>query len=206
MQAIDTIPTNCDYFFMREGVKPMWEDPANVGGGELRMTVVKAADGGAIWLNALLFAVGSQATSHEIINGIQFAFRPGRNRLSLWTAATTPANLDQLKLEFTSMIQGIVGEETNIRMEFNAFNKHGGGHGHGRGPSSQDHHQSSSGTTRPSSSSQHDGRARSDVKSSRSFSGSGGDSSKGGGGADGRGRFSGSFSRPGDTGNFGSRR
>lgn len=54
MQDFSTIPNNCDYFFMREGVKPMWEDPANKGGCELRIVVTRNMDAVSMWKMAVL--------------------------------------------------------------------------------------------------------------------------------------------------------
>lgn len=53
MQDFSTIPNNCDYFFMREGVKPMWEDPANKGGCELRIVVTRNMDAVTMWKMAV---------------------------------------------------------------------------------------------------------------------------------------------------------
>jgi hypothetical protein len=157
MQSIDTIPTNCDYFFMREGVRPMWEDAANVGGGELRLTVQKGADAASMWKNALLFAVGSQATDYAIINGIQFAFRPTRNRLSVWTRATTSGILDNLKEEFGAMMQSVTGENAP-RIEFFSFSKQGGGHSKGGAPDGSHSGSAANGSRHGSVSSDHHGR------------------------------------------------
>lgn len=128
MQAIETIPTNCDYFFMREGVKPMWEDPANVGGGELRISINKSMDSGRMWRDALLFAVGCQATHYEPINGLQFAFRQNRNRLSIWLGPTSSAALDEIREQFNSTMCQAAGQDANVRVEYFPFAKtpHGG--------------------------------------------------------------------------------
>jgi hypothetical protein len=59
MQDVTTIPSHCDYFFMREAVKPMWEDPANVGGCEWRISLTRNMNIPDMWkvtVNALLSA------------------------------------------------------------------------------------------------------------------------------------------------------
>lgn len=53
MQDVNTIPSNCDYFFMRERIEPMWEDPANKGGCELRMMLTKNMDANQMWKNTV---------------------------------------------------------------------------------------------------------------------------------------------------------
>ncbi len=123
MQAIETIPTDCDYFFMREGVKPMWEDPANIGGGELRATVNRAMNGGAMWMRALLLAVGSQLTDFALLNGIQFAFRSAKNRISIWIAAAPSEAIDRIRAQFFAAMEEVCGEPTALRIDFQSFTK-----------------------------------------------------------------------------------
>lgn len=53
MQDVTTIPVNCDYFFMREGIKPMWEDPANKGGCDFRAVVGRNMDTANMWKMAV---------------------------------------------------------------------------------------------------------------------------------------------------------
>jgi hypothetical protein len=53
MQDVTTIPVQCDYFFMREGVKPMWEDPANVGGCEWRVQLPRNMNITNMWKMAV---------------------------------------------------------------------------------------------------------------------------------------------------------
>ncbi len=122
MQPIDTIPTNCDYFFMRVGVRPMWEDAANVGGGEMRLNVSRSMDAAALWQRALLFVVGCQADDYAVLNGVQFAFRPTRNRLSLWLGAASPEVLDRVRDQFGAALADVTGD-TPLRLEFFPFSK-----------------------------------------------------------------------------------
>lgn len=49
MQNINTIPENCDYFLFRQGVKPMWEDSANKGGCELRISILRNMNAANMW-------------------------------------------------------------------------------------------------------------------------------------------------------------
>lgn len=54
MQDVNTIPSGCDYFFMKEGVKPMWEDPANKGGSDIRISMTKSMNAPLMWKMAVL--------------------------------------------------------------------------------------------------------------------------------------------------------
>lgn len=49
MQDINTIPENCDYFLFRENIQPMWEDTANKGGCELRVSILRNMNAANMW-------------------------------------------------------------------------------------------------------------------------------------------------------------
>lgn len=86
MQDISTLPDNCDYFFMRQGVSPAWEDKANIGGGEYRITPMRGNITllPLLWRQILMMAVGSQLSEHASVNGVQFAYRSSKSRISVW--------------------------------------------------------------------------------------------------------------------------
>lgn len=100
MQDVTTIPTNCDYFFMKEGVKPMWEDPANKGGSDIRVTVSRTMNTPLMWKMTLLMAVGCQLTDYQHLTGVQFAYRGNRSRISVWLGPTPPDTLERIKYRY----------------------------------------------------------------------------------------------------------
>lgn len=68
--SVNQLQNQSDYFFFREGIAPMWEDEANVGGGMFQLTMASSGGGGnrdgprdgprktldwdALWLNAVI--------------------------------------------------------------------------------------------------------------------------------------------------------
>lgn len=71
-----------DYFLFQEGVRPMWEDEANRGGGRLSVRVTKAASPRA-FEDLCLALIGEQFDTDDIC-GIACSVRVTENFLSIW--------------------------------------------------------------------------------------------------------------------------
>lgn len=145
MQDISTLPDNCDYFFMRQGVSPAWEDPANIGGGEYRITPTRGHISilPMVWRQLLMMAVGSQLTEHTLVNGVQFAYRAAKSRISIWIKKTKDEEtLSLIKKEIQDIISASLESSTSsgtdpstaplmFRIDFQSFrNDHYGSGGH----------------------------------------------------------------------------
>jgi len=66
----DKLPEGATFYCFSEGVKPMWEDPANLGGGRFQMSV-KLRYANRFWEDLLLALIGNQCEHSDYINGIQ---------------------------------------------------------------------------------------------------------------------------------------
>lgn len=154
MQDISTLPDNCDYFFMRQGVSPAWEDPANIGGGEYRITPTRGHISilPMVWRQLLMMAVGSQLTEHTLVNGVQFAYRAAKSRISIWIKKTKDEEtLSLIKKEIQDIISASLESSTSsgtdasttplmFRIDFQSFrNDHYGSGGGGNHSSSNTH-------------------------------------------------------------------
>lgn len=79
---------NCMLFLMRDGIKPLWEDPANKAGGcfsyKVNNKVIKDA-----WTNLTYTLVGETITNdlklNNIINGITLSPKKSFCILKIWT-------------------------------------------------------------------------------------------------------------------------
>ena len=49
-----SLPRGSEFFLFKEGIRPMWEDPANVGGGRFFISVKRSMVANRIWENLLL--------------------------------------------------------------------------------------------------------------------------------------------------------
>ena len=78
------VPQSTDFHLFREGIRPVWEDPANKRGGKLAVKVKKGL--GARYWESLIFAViGEQFgdLAHEVC-GIIISVRHNEDVISLW--------------------------------------------------------------------------------------------------------------------------
>nr|CAL26038.1 CG8277 [Drosophila melanogaster] len=78
----------CDYSVFKKGIKPMWEDEANIKGGRWLVTVSKSAKAelDQIWLDILLLMVGQNFEYSDEICGAVINIRNKSNKISVWTA------------------------------------------------------------------------------------------------------------------------
>jgi translation initiation factor 4E len=79
-------PISTDYHCFREGIKPVWEDPANRRGGKLVIKLKKGFLASRYWECLLLAMIGEQFQEyHNEICGIVISIRHNEDVLSLWT-------------------------------------------------------------------------------------------------------------------------
>jgi hypothetical protein len=76
-------------FFMREGIRPLWEDPVHKNGAHLIITLNKDQDCRNIFLNCLLGLVGETFCNDEYeslkITGLTYINEPTLKQLRIWT-------------------------------------------------------------------------------------------------------------------------
>lgn len=131
MKPLQALRTSSQYHFFQEGVKPMWEDPANKKGGKLWVNLdinggsirssgsaAAAADANGTeaksdldksWENVLMAAVGEyldgadkNATGEPFVTGIVMSKRKYHNRLAVWVSdAAAKDKIDALKKTIT---------------------------------------------------------------------------------------------------------
>lgn len=75
-----------DLHMFREGIKPVWEDPANRRGGKFHVKIRKGVLGSRYWESILLSVIGEQFGEYSgEICGVVISIRHGEDVLSLWT-------------------------------------------------------------------------------------------------------------------------
>jgi len=79
------VPHSTDFHMFREGIKPVWEDPANKRGGKLVVKVKKGL-GARYWESLLLAVIGEQFgdMANEVC-GVVISVRHNEDVISLWT-------------------------------------------------------------------------------------------------------------------------
>jgi len=75
--------------FFREGIRPVWEDPHNQGGGMWGIILKDPKQRyqllDKIWFESLLACIGETLTFGELVNGIVIQRRQKEDRIQLWT-------------------------------------------------------------------------------------------------------------------------
>ncbi|KAI0983524.1 hypothetical protein GJ496_011952 [Pomphorhynchus laevis] len=93
------LDSGMDYYFFRDGIKPIWEDPANSNGGAWTLTIRRTRDVDQFWINTLLALIGEQFIDEfgkdccDMINGCRIQIRmpskiaknERKDKISLWT-------------------------------------------------------------------------------------------------------------------------
>ena len=72
----DELLTNCMFFFMKDNIKPMWEDEMNKNGGCISYKIPNN-DCYKLWKDIIYSYVSSKITNSENINGLSIS--PKRN-------------------------------------------------------------------------------------------------------------------------------
>jgi len=88
-----------DIHLFKTGIKPLWEDPSNYGGGKV-MVRLKKGSSSLPWENLLLGMVGEQfmVSWGDQICGVVISMRPKEDILSLWNQSSSD-------LRFTNQIR-----------------------------------------------------------------------------------------------------
>ncbi|KAI8908702.1 translation initiation factor eIF 4e-like domain-containing protein, partial [Powellomyces hirtus] len=83
----------CNYHLFKEGVRPAWEDPANVNGGKWVTVLPKTrrAELDRMWMETILGVVGETFPKSDEICGVVMSIRIKQDRLSLWTKTALDA-------------------------------------------------------------------------------------------------------------------
>ncbi len=103
----------CEIYFFKEGVKPLWEDPANQNGGCFFLHIKKTF-ANRIWENILLSTVAQKPETLQVINGIIVRVLTLEVVFFIWTKQLT-------KDEEAFMIQWVkdtAGLSGKIKLEF----------------------------------------------------------------------------------------
>jgi len=101
-------PVNTNIRVFRDGLKPLWEDPANVDGGKF-VICIGSKDGGIEKFLAMVSALmaGDLSDSNQL-NGAVLSSRAWGHTLSLWHASARPGDRSAQMLE--SELRALVDE------------------------------------------------------------------------------------------------
>ena len=72
-----------DIYFFKEGVKPLWEDPANKKGGYFNLRFERNKSN-KVWENLLFLIVCPLKDSGSLINGIRLKKKKENDTIQIW--------------------------------------------------------------------------------------------------------------------------
>merc|ERR1711907_295022 len=87
MKQPPQLEVNSNYHLFKEGIKPMWEDPANERGGKWVFNVRNTEKQllGHYWENLVLGLIGETVDASDEITGAVVARRRAGDRIAVWT-------------------------------------------------------------------------------------------------------------------------
>jgi hypothetical protein len=105
----DQMIKNCMLFFMRKGIKPMWEDPKNINGGCFSFKIANKNIAN-IWRTISYLLTGETLTNNEkfleTVNGITVSPKKSFCILKIWTSTLDFQNVSILNKIETVSFQG----------------------------------------------------------------------------------------------------
>ena len=89
-------PINSNYHLFRKGIRPAWEDPANINGGKFVLTIPKKdSKSGRVdewWLYTVLAMIGETMDLHgDQVAGAVVSIRKSQDRIALWLKSSDPS-------------------------------------------------------------------------------------------------------------------
>ncbi len=136
----DAIPAHAastDVLVFKEGIKPMWEDPANTRGGQLVLRVPKQFTA-RCWELLLMALVGEQFdTGHELC-GVVLSVRYREDKIAVWNRN---ADNSDAKVKIEQTVRKVLSLPEQVTMEYKRHHtvnpgkgKREGGYAAGPGP------------------------------------------------------------------------
>jgi len=96
VKPASSMALNSNYHLFRQGIQPMWEDPANINGGKFVLTIPKKdSKNGRCdewWLYTVLAMIGETMDLHgDQVAGAVVSIRKSQDRIALWLKSSDPS-------------------------------------------------------------------------------------------------------------------
>ncbi|KAJ2345596.1 hypothetical protein GGH91_002482 [Coemansia sp. RSA 2671] len=114
----DQVPTITDYQMFRAGVRPVWEDPANIDGGKWMIRLKKGL-ASRLWEKLTMAVVGDLFEPDQIC-GIVLSVRNSEDIISLWNRTAADVETNMLICDVMKRAMGLPADTV---MEYKAHNE-----------------------------------------------------------------------------------
>jgi translation initiation factor 4E len=84
MKRPSSLPRGCEFFLFKKGIRPLWEDEANQGGGRFFISVKKNQSNNKLWEDFLI-ATLMLGKDMDAVNGVVLNVRTYEVFISVWT-------------------------------------------------------------------------------------------------------------------------
>ena len=96
MRRPSVLPRGCEFFLFKAGIKPLWEDNQNIGGGRFYFSMKKSQLTNKIWEDLQIGLLLSEK-EFEKLNGIVLNVRQSEIFISVWTKRFTTEETETYK-------------------------------------------------------------------------------------------------------------
>eukprot|EP00697_Spironema_sp_BW2_P009925 gnl/Spiro4/24960_TR12410_c0_g1_i1.p1 gnl/Spiro4/24960_TR12410_c0_g1~~gnl/Spiro4/24960_TR12410_c0_g1_i1.p1 ORF type:complete len:494 (+),score=153.26 gnl/Spiro4/24960_TR12410_c0_g1_i1:161-1483(+) len=113
--------TNADRSNLRlfkQGIHPVWEDPANCKGGKWVIPCNKLISF-KVWFDMVLILIGEQLEGSEHLCGVVLSLRPNLDTIGIWTGTTDEAHVQSV----TENLRNLLGLTSTDIIEYSEHGK-----------------------------------------------------------------------------------
>lgn len=112
------LPHVSDYHLFKQGVRPVWEDPANIEGGKWIVRLKKGL-ASRYWENLVMAVIGDQFDVGSEICGVVLSIRGSEDILSIWNQS---ANEGRINLKIRDTMKRVLSLPADTIMEYKTHN------------------------------------------------------------------------------------
>ncbi|KAF9400710.1 Eukaryotic translation initiation factor 4E type 2 [Podila epigama] len=112
------LPNVSDYHLFKQGVRPVWEDAANINGGKWIVRLKKGL-ASRYWENLVMAVIGDQFDVGSEICGIVLSIRGAEDILSIWNQS---AHEGRINLKIRDTMKRILNLPADTIMEYKTHN------------------------------------------------------------------------------------
>ncbi|KAG0052273.1 Eukaryotic translation initiation factor 4E type 2 [Gryganskiella cystojenkinii] len=112
------LPNVSDYHLFKQGVRPVWEDAANINGGKWIVRLKKGL-ASRYWENLVMSVIGDQFDVGSEICGIVLSIRGGEDILSIWNKS---AHEGRINLKIRDTMKRALNLPADTIMEYKTHN------------------------------------------------------------------------------------
>ncbi|KAK3844924.1 MAG: translation initiation factor eIF 4e-like domain-containing protein [Linnemannia gamsii] len=112
------LPNVSDYHLFRQGVRPVWEDAANINGGKWIVRLKKGL-ASRYWENLVMAVIGDQFDVGSEICGIVLSIRGAEDILSIWNQSSQGGRTN---LKIRDTMKRVLSLPADTIMEYKTHN------------------------------------------------------------------------------------